>query len=135
MRILIDTNIILDIFLNRKDFIESSQSAIEKAINNGDRIFFSSSAVTDVYYLVRKNTKDKEIALNAIKQMSEFLSFAEVNEQCILSATLSNVSDYEDAVVDSVASFIKADYIITRNVDDFKNSANKVLTPNEFLNI
>mgnify|MGYP002627350218 CR=1 FL=1 len=135
MKILVDTNIILDVILQRQEFIIDSQLALEKAITNGDRLYFSSSAVTDVYYLVRKETRDKGIALNAIKQMAAFLTFAEVNENCILEATLSKLNDYEDAVIDTVASNVKADYILTRNIADFKNANNKAIDPSAFLRI
>ena len=76
MKILVDTNVILDILLRRQEFVLDSQRALEMAITQGDRLFFSSSSVTDVYYLIRKQTGDKTIALNAIKQMAEFLTFA-----------------------------------------------------------
>ena len=103
------------------------------AITQGDRLFFSSSSVTDVYYLILKQTGDKTIALNAIKQMAEFLTFAEVDGNCILAATFSRLNDYEDAVVDAVASNVKANYILTRNVGDFKNANNKAIDPFTFV--
>ena len=134
MIILVDTNVILDVFLNRQEFVADSEAALEKAISKGDRLFFSASAVTDVYYLIRKQTKDKGIALNAIKQMSEFLNFADVDENCILVATLSKINDYEDAVVDAVGSNINADFIMTRNIVDFKGAKNKVISPSDYLN-
>lgn len=133
MKILVDTNVILDVLLQRQEFLSDSQSALEKAIVQGDRLYFSSSAATDVYYLVRKQTGDKAIALNAIKQMAEFLTFAEVNGNCVLAATLSKLNDYEDAVVDAVASNVKADCILTRNLDDFKNANNKAIDPAAFI--
>ena len=133
MKILVDTNVILDVLLQRQEFLSDSQSALEKAIVQGDRLYFSSSAATDVYYLVRKQTGDKAIALNAIKQMAEFLTFAEVNGNCVLAATLSKLNDYEDAVVDAVASNVKAHCILTRNIDDFKNANNKAISPSTFI--
>lgn len=134
MRILLDTNIILDILLERKDFIDDSISAMQKAITNGDKLFVSASSATDIYYIVRKQTGSKEQALNSIKRLAKLLSFAEVTEECVLSATLSKMNDYEDAVLDAVASHLKVDFIITRNNKDFINSHNKVLSPKEFMN-
>ena len=133
MKILVDTNVILDVLLQRQEYLSDSQSALEKAIVQGDRLYFSSSAATDVYYLVRKQTGDKSIALNAIKQMAEFLTFAEVNGNCVLAATLSKLNDYEDAVVDAVASNVKADCILTRNINNFKNANNKAIAPSAFI--
>lgn len=133
MKILVDTNIILDIILKRKEFFSDSQMALEKAIAQGYRLYFSASAATYVYYLVRKITGDKAIAVNAIKQMAEFLTFAEVDSNCILAATLSKLDDYEDAVVDAVASKLKVDCILTRNLNDFKGANNNAIDPSNFI--
>lgn len=135
MRILLDTNIILDILLERKDFLDDSFSVMQKAITNGDKLFVSASSATDIYYIVRKQTGSKEQALNSIKRLAKLLSFAEVTEECVLAATLSKMNDYEDAVLDAVASHLKVDFIITRNNKDFINSHNKVLSPKEFIKI
>ena len=67
MRLLIDTNVFLDVLLNRKDFVDTSKAVLEKAIKEGDNLYLSSSAMTDIYYVIRKQTKSREIALAAIK--------------------------------------------------------------------
>ena len=133
MRILLDTNIILDIILDRKEFVEDSLAVMQKAISNGDRMYLSASSATDIYYIVRKQTGSKEQALNGIKRLAKLLTFADVNEECVLAATLSKINDYEDAVVDEVATRSKVDFIVTRNVNDFKFSKNKVITPKSFI--
>lgn len=135
MKILVDTNIVLDIFLNRQDFIEKSIDAIEKALDNGDILYFSSSSVTDVYYVVRKNTNNRELALKAILEMCDVFQFASVDEECIISAIDSDLSDFEDALVDSVAKKIEAHYILTRNTCDYVNSYIKAITPSEYINM
>ncbi len=135
MRILLDTNIILDILLERKGFVDDSLNAFQKALSKGDRLYLSSSSVTDVFYIIRKQTNSKEKALEAITGLAKLMYFADVNEDCILKTLKSKIEDFEDAVVDEVASHIKADYIITRNINDFKYSKNTIITPNEYLTI
>ncbi len=135
MRIVLDTNVILDVLLDRKPFTNDSLSAIQKAIEKGDILFFSASSVTDVYYVVRKLSQDKNYALESIKRLSNILSFAEVNEECLLAALNSKMNDYEDAVIDAVAESIKANLIITRNVDDFKNAKTAIMSPTMFLKV
>ena len=135
MRLLLDTNVVLDILLERAGFCDEALDMMEKAISKSDRLFLSSSAATDIYYIVRKNTKDKDKALSCIKAISSVLTFAEVNETSILSATLSKVEDYEDAVVDMVAKSVNADYIITRDTKHFKHSHIKAITPKDYLSI
>ena len=106
---------------------------MEKCISRGDRLFFSSSAVTDVYYVVRKQTGNKTTALTAVTQLSKLLSIAEVDESCILSATLSPIDDFEDAVVDAVATKINANFIMTRNLTDYQGSKHIIFRPSDFL--
>ena len=133
MRILIDTNVILDVLLNRKEFVNDSLAAIKKAISEGDRVYISSSAATDIYYLIRKQTGSRAKAMEGIKTIAKIMGFADVNEKCILYATQSKIMDFEDAVVDTVAVFTNASLIITRNVTDFKFSRTKVMSPQQYL--
>ena len=135
MRLLIDTNVFLDVLLNRKDFVNTSKAVLEKAIKEGDNLYLSSSAATDIYYVIRRQTKSRELALAGIKKLISIVRFAEVNEKCLLYAALSGVNDYEDAVVDQVASNINADCIITRNTKHFKKARNLILSPQEYLDL
>lgn len=133
MKIFVDTNVVLDVLLSRTPFLEDSQAALEEALQAGHCLYFSSSAATDVYYLVRKKTGDRDLALQAIIHMAEFLDFAEVNGDCILSAAASRLPDFEDAVVDEVASLVHADCILTRNVGDFRNANHPAIHPADFV--
>ncbi|MBO4622723.1 MAG: PIN domain-containing protein [Bacilli bacterium] len=133
MKVLIDTNIVLDILLERKDYIEDSLSCIKKAIDNGDRLFISASSATDIYYIIRKQTGSRSIALDGLKKIAEIATFAEVNDECIYTAFYSKLVDFEDAVVDAVATNVNADVILTRNTLDFTNSTNTIMTPFDFM--
>lgn len=132
MIILLDTNIVLDVLLKREEFYENSYNVIRSAINKGDKIFFSSSSITDVYYIIQKIKHDKNQALECIELLVQIMDIATVNEDCILKALLSRINDFEDALVDSIAESIGADYIITRNINDFENSLTNCLTPIEY---
>ena len=135
MNILIDTNVLLDVTLQREKFFDSSNNSLRYALTNGHYLFFSSSSVTDYYYLLRKNKRSKENAIECIKDIATIATLATVDEKCIFRALESNISDFEDAVVDAVATSIHADIILTRNKKDFINSNHKVLTPEEFINL
>ena len=135
MRLLFDTNVLLDVLLKREEFYLDSLESIKKALDRGDKIYVSSSAITDIYYIVRKNSLDKTEALEIIKNIAKLFRFAEVNEQVIYSAINSKMSDFEDAVVDSVGQNISANYIITRNKLDFKYSIIPAINPKEYLKI
>ena len=133
MKIVIDTNIVLDILLERKDYLENSLLSIKKAIDNGDRLFISASSATDIYSIIRKHTGSRIIALDGLKKLAEIATFAEVNDECIYTALYSKLTDFEDAVVDAVATSVSADVILTRNTLDFANSTNTIMAPIDFI--
>lgn len=133
MKIVIDTNIVLDILLERKDYLENSLLSIKKAIDNGDRLFISASSATDIYSIIRKHTGSRIIALDGLKKLAEIATFAEVNDECIYTALYSKLADFEDAVVDAVATSVSADVILTRNTLDFANSTNTIMAPIDFI--
>jgi len=129
MRIIIDTNVIMDILLKREPFFEASYGALRQAIARGDDCLVSASAVTDIYYLLHKSLKDTAIAKAHLERLFRLLSVADVLSVDIQSAISSDISDYEDAVVHAVALREKADYIVTRNVKDYVGSVVAVVRP------
>lgn len=133
MKILVDTNVILDIFLQREPFFKTSLNSLQKAIALDFDCFISVSAATDIYYVLRKSLKSKEQAKYCISKITNLAKFCDVMSSDINSALLSEISDFEDAVVDSIAIRNDMDFIITRNVKDFEQSETPVLTPTEFL--
>ena len=95
--------------------------------------FISATSVTDIFYILNKTLHDFDKSKNMIRSILKFVSVAGVDEGCILNALDSEWVDFKDAVQHEVASQIRADYIITRNIKDYKNSTIVVLTPKEFL--
>ena len=68
-----------------------------------------------------------------MKSLLEVFSIAGVDETCVKNALNSSWSDFEDSVQHEVAFQIRADYLVTRNVSDFKTSFIEVITPTDFL--
>ena len=135
MKILLDTNVVLDVLLDRQAFKQDSLDAMKKAINNGHILYMSASAITDVFYILRKSTESKTDAISHLKNLLSIVNVAEVNESCILNALSSKIKDYEDAVVDETAVFSSIDLILTRNIKDFKAAKTSVMTPADYLKI
>ena len=135
MKILLDTNVVLDVLLDRQAFKQDSLDAMKKAINSGHILYMSASAITDVFYILRKSTESKTDAISHLKNLLSIVNVAEVNESCILNALSSKIKDYEDAVVDETAVFSSIDLILTRNIKDFKAAKTSVTTPADYLKI
>ena len=119
MKLLIDTNVILDILLKREPFFEDSYQAIRTAINNNDECYISVTAATDIFYILRKALQSAEQAKEYLGSLARLAEFTDVLAVDALDALSSEVADYEDAVVEAVADRIGADYILTRNIKDY----------------
>ena len=133
MRILIDTNVILDIIQKRESFFTDSYQALRKAIETDVECLLSTSAATDIFYMLRKAFQSAQKAKERIEQLSQIVTFADVQSVDIHTALMRSMRDFEDAVVDAVAERNGASYILTRNIKDFAGSSVPAITPTEFL--
>ena len=132
MQVLIDTNVVLDVLLNRDDFVRDAV-AILKLPERSVQKYVSASAITDIYYIARQEIKDKAEVKNLLKTLLQIIHVADVSEDNILTALDSDWSDFEDSVQNAVAESHNYDAVITRNKGDYKKSNLKVFSPKEFL--
>ncbi len=133
MIILIDTNVILDVVQKRQPFFSNSYQALRKAIEANAVCLISASAVTDIFYILRKALQSAQKARERIEQLSQIVTFADVQGSDIHTALMRPMPDFEDAVADAVAKRNNADYILTRNSKDFTGSVVPAITPADFL--
>lgn len=134
MKVLFDTNIILDVLLDRKPFADHASflmSRVEQAEIKG---FLCATTVTTIHYLLAKYL-DEEQALINIHSMMTLFEVAAVNRIVIESALNSKFTDFEDSVLHESARHAGVEYIITRNIKDFKKSKIPAFTPTEFLSM
>ena len=131
MRLLLDTNIVIDILSKREGYTDSLAvlKFCEAALVEG---FVSATTITDVMYIMRKRIEPGTIR-EAVQTLITIVDVAGILKNDINAAFLSGMKDYEDAVQASCAARIKADYIVTRNVKDFEKSPVPALPPDEIL--
>ena len=130
---MVDTNVVLDVLLNRPAFVQDSATILRAASDNIQE-FITASAVTDIYYIARKELKDSLQTKSLIRNLLQVVHVASVSEVDVWAALDSNWKDFEDSVQNAVAEHQRFDYIITRNPSDYKDSSLPVLTPQEFAN-
>jgi len=133
MKVLIDTNIIIDVLDKREPFFQDSFRIIQLGLEGELETIMSAGAVTDVYYIINQFLRDANKAREQIFIISNFVKICNSTSEDITSALVLFVSDYEDAVIAAIARREKADYIITRNKEDFVNSPVPAKDPSEFL--
>jgi len=133
MRVLIDTNVILDFVLNRVPFADDAAALFQYIERQTFSAVISASAVTDIFYLLKKEKID------AIAFLKDFLSAVDVlgvDKTIIMYALYSGWNDFEDAVQAQVAIENNIDAIITRNKRDYSMLQEiQVLTTTELLQI
>lgn len=133
MKIMCDTNIIIDVLLEREPFVENSYKVLSLCEEHRIDGFVSASSVTDIYYLVRKYTHSTDLAYKAVGKLLEIVKVCSVTNNDVLTAFQIRARDFEDCLVATCAKSNRCDYIITRNKKDFEEFNVPALTPTEFL--
>ncbi len=132
MIVLIDTDILLDVALQRKPFFEDSAKIIDLVESNRIMGFVAWHSLSNFYYLISSpsgKVKTKQFLFDLL----QFVNVSQTNTESAKKALFLNVPDFEDALQIVSAIECKADYIITRNLRHYKKSPITPLTPEIFL--
>ncbi|MBO4856392.1 MAG: PIN domain-containing protein [Bacilli bacterium] len=132
MKVLFDTNVLIDAITCRDDF-KNQKKLMRYVANETIEGYISSKQITDIYYILRKyvssETEKRRILRIIMEQFETLPCLKSVCEYCLRS----NIEDYEDAVIDETAKIFNVGYIVTNNIDDFKNSKQIIITPRELV--
>ena len=132
MRVLFDTNVLLDVLLNRDPWVTES-SAAWQANDEGQIVgHITACAITDIFYVARRLTI-LETARAAVRICLEAFKVCAVDLQALEQAETLPGSDFEDNLQIACASLAGLDAILTRDKKGFKAAAMPVLTPGELL--
>lgn len=135
MRVLVDTNVVIDALTSREPWNESAEKIFLMAANHIVDLYITASSATDIYYLIRKHLHSAETAKQIMGRLYSLIGILEVTGNDCLEALASPISDYEDAVVEKVASRKELDYIVTRNIKDYQAGNTKIILPDDFVNL
>ena len=130
MKILVDTNVILDSLATREPYNKSADVIFDLIAKNHVKGYLNTSSVTDIYYILRKVLGDTA-SRNEIRKILYVLQAIEVTKSDCQTALDSPISDFEDALIVVCADKVNLDYIVTR--DDELLKLPNVISPNEFL--
>lgn len=132
IKLLIDTNVLLDIVLHREPHYEHSKELFIKIDGKLIQGFITATTITDIYYLVRK-AKGKNVALAFIESLISFIDVLAIDKAIILNALKSEIDDFEDSVQIHASISNSIDFIITRNISDYIKSEVPAFTPKDFV--
>jgi len=132
-RVFVDTNIFVDLIADRKPFSKFAIEIFDKAGNNEIQLFTSSHTIATTHYLLKKYLEEKKLR-EVLYRVLEYVEVMAIDQDIIKKGLKSKHKDFEDAIQILCAYTIeKLDYIVTRNIKDFKNSEIPALPPDELL--
>lgn len=135
IKVFIDTNVVIDAFTQRDLNYKPSQQLLRYIAIGKIKAFICSKQITDLNYIFRKYYSTKEEIRKTLKTLSELFEMLPLLKGDILACFNTNLSDFEDAVLDEVAKVNMIPYFVTNNTDDYKDSKSMVLTPDQFLTL
>jgi len=132
-KVLIDTDVILDFFFDRKPFSEHATKILSLCELKMIQGFVTPVIYSNIYYLLRQTAKHEKV-IDKLKLLLTITDVLIIDKEVLVLAMNSKFKDFEDALQNYAA--IKdqtVDTILTRNLKDFKNSEIGVMTPEEYL--
>lgn len=132
MKVLIDTNLVLDLLLNRKPFVAKAVQVFKQAEKGHIEAYLTANSVTDIVYILRKAYSGDQIKEN-LQNMFGFIKIMNVTASDIIGAFKLDMPDYEDALLVQCAKAASIDYIVTRNKKDFNDCPVECLSPEEWV--
>jgi predicted nucleic acid-binding protein len=131
-KVIVDLNVILD-FLNKRNDHEVAASIFELCVNKKISGFVCAHEITTLAYFLTKETKSRKKVYSAIYSLLDIFTVIPTTEIILKNALESDISDFEDAVIEASGVFKDIDFIITRDKNDFKKSKIPSIPPKDFL--
>jgi predicted nucleic acid-binding protein len=132
MKVLIDTNVILDVLTRREPHFEQSAAFLRLC---GTRLTgcVAASQTTDIFYVLRREGVDAQAARALLQKLTDNVRVVDTNAADVQAALASDMPDYEDALLACCAERQRATCIVTRNEKDFTLSPVRAISPQKFL--
>ena len=130
---MIDTNIFLDVLLDREGLADSSAAVLEMCEKRAVSGYISASCVTDIFYIVRKNLHSTEAAYGAIGNILRIAEVCSVSAAEVSAAFERRAKDFEDCLLAVCAASCGCDCLVTRNTKDYANLGISLKTPEELI--
>jgi len=133
MRVLLDTDVILDVVTARAPFTSEAAELLDLSEKGAFEAYISALTPLNVFYIARKPKSSANLR-ESIQELLQTVEVCPLTESVLNAAFDMPFSDYEDAVQHCCATAEGLEAIVTRNVRDYKDSTLPVFTPAEFLN-
>ncbi|HWD88036.1 MAG TPA: PIN domain-containing protein [Mucilaginibacter sp.] len=133
-QVFVDTNILIDLLAERPPFSKFAIELFNRAEKNNVKLFTSSHSIATTHYLLKKYVDEATLRVTLFNLL-DFIAIIPIDLSIIKRSLQSKHKDFEDAIQIFAANTIdNLDFIVTRNLKDFKNAGTPVLPPDELLN-
>ena len=131
-RVLLDTNVILDVLLEREPFVADAATIWQAVEDQAIQGYVTATTLTNIYYIAHK-LKGSTVARLAVSEILALMRVCAVNDTVLRAALALPLADYEDAVQVACALAADLEVIVTRDVEGFASSPVQTIAPAEFL--
>lgn len=132
MKVLIDTNVILDVMTKQEPHYDCSAAFLRLCDRQVTGLIVASQT-TDIFYILCREGYDEKTSKEFLKKIVDNVKIISIIATDVTNALKSEMKDYKDALLAFCGKRQKVDYIITRNEKDFEQSPVSVLSPHSFL--
>ncbi|MFC0515292.1 type II toxin-antitoxin system VapC family toxin [Mucilaginibacter angelicae] len=132
-KVFVDTNILIDLLADRPPFSKFAIQLFDLAEKKKVKLFTSSHAYATTHYLLKKYVSEKELR-DLLYSLLDYIDLIGIDCDVIKKALLSSHKDFEDAIqIIAAKSVSNLDFIVTKNLKDFKDAGITVLPPDELI--
>ena len=135
MRLMIDTNIILDVLIGREEFYDDSGAVLTLCRNKDIQGFTTTSSITDIFYITRRAVSDIDETYSLVTAILDIVDILVITNDNVKTALELHAKDFEDCLMAVCAKNNRCDGIVTRNKKDFVNFGIKLYSPEELLKL
>ena len=133
MKLMIDTNVILDVLLERSDFYANSKAVLDLCECRKILGFISASSITDIFYLVRRALRDTDETYKVIGALLNIVGILNVTQADVQRAFLQHAKDFEDCLLAECAKSNNCAGIVTRDKKDFLDFDIELYSPEQII--
>jgi predicted nucleic acid-binding protein len=134
LKVLFDTNVILDVLLQRQPYMASATKLMAAAETSQISGYLGATTVTTLFYLYAKASSSRD-AKKAVDKLLQIFNVAPVNHNVLHAALTSDFKDYEDAVLHEAGLRAGVDCIVTRNAKDFSKAKVTIYETHDLITI
>ena len=134
-RILVDTNVLLDYLLTREPFYGDAEKIIHACVDGKAKGCIAAHSISNMFFILRKDYSAEE-RREVLSSLCSIFDVEGIDKAKLLSGLQNEeFSDFEDCLQMECAKAYKADYIVTRNISDYKTSEIKAVLPKDYLEL